>query len=269
MFRRDSPGSSNFAQLTSAGQALLVDPTPRLPWLARGNRKAILPPMRDSASAAATLLLLAACSAPPPAATPRAAQPATEHLGFEQARAMFAARGVQPGQPLPKLSLVNLQGAPADLDALRGGQPLVLVTCSLTCNVARRQQANIDALRLRLRDRAAVVMVYTIDAHPVTDPCPYTGKEWVPPDNASDGVLVRQPTTLAERLALARRYADGWAKDTTVLVDTTDDASWRALGEAPNVGLLVGADGVVRERCGWFDAAAIERALAPDATDRR
>jgi hypothetical protein len=169
---------------------------------------------------------------------------------------------VQPGQALPPLSVVGLDGVPVRLQALQNGRPLVLITCSLTCNVARRQQARVQQLRDRWGDDVAVVMLYTIDAHPQGDVCPYTGKEWVPGDNERDAVLVRQPTTLAERLTLARRYATQWAAGTHLVVDTMDDASWRALGEAPNVGLCVGADGVVLDRAGWFDGDQADAVLA-------
>ena len=179
---------------------------------------------------------------------------------------MFAARGVQPGQALPRLSLVDRDGAPADLAALQRGRPLILVTGSLTCNVARRQQAAVEDLRRQCGDRATVVMVYTIDAHPKGDPCPYTGAEWVPPDNERDGVLVPQPRTLAARRELARRYATEWCRGTPVLVDTLDDASWQALGEAPNLGLQIDGAGVVRARCGWFEPQPLLDVL--DAANR-
>jgi hypothetical protein len=177
---------------------------------------------------------------------------------------MFAGRGVQPGQRLPKLSLTTLDGAPAEIELVRAGRPsvpMVLVTVSLTCNVARHNQTELEALARRWGDRAAFVVVYTIDAHPFGAVCPYTGSEWVPEDNRRDDVLVGQPHTLAERRALARQYADRFDSVTTILVDTIDNASWIARGKAPNVGLLVGADGVVRERQGWFDAAAMDAAL--------
>lgn len=194
---------------------------------------------------------------------PPVSTPPPQRLTYASAQALFEGRGVQPGQPLPELSLVDLDGKPVDLAARSAGRPMVLVTCSLTCNVARRNQAAVTELARRLGDRALVVTLYTIDAHPVQDPCPYTGSEWVPPANEQDGVLVRQPRDLAERLQLAARYRDGWGKDDLVVVDTFDDASWHAIGQAPNLGLLVDANGVVRERCGWFDAqrlfAAIER----------
>lgn len=204
------------------------------------------------------------CQAPSDAAQ-RANEPppfAGKRPSREEAAARFATLGPQPGQRLPPLSLVDLDGRAVDLATVQGGRPLVLVTCSLTCNIARQQQAAVTAMREQHGERAAFVMIYTIDAHPKGDPCPYTGEEWVPPPNERDGVLVRQPADLQARLVLARRYANDLAAGTTVLVDTMDDASWRALGEAPHVGICVDARGIVVARTGWFDPRAIEAALA-------
>lgn len=211
------------------------------------------------------LLVASACAPLPPSATPpevdRTPVFAKKRVSMAEASEQFQREGVQPGQALPELALLAVDGTPVDLDAMRAGRPMVLVTCSLTCNVARRSQTNVAALQQRLGERALVVMVYTIDAHPKTDASPYTGDEWVPSANENDGVLVRQPATLAERLALAQRYASTLAKGTTVLVDTMADSSWMALGRAPNVGVAVAADGVVLARSGWFDPAALEPSL--------
>lgn len=174
---------------------------------------------------------------------------------------MFAARGVQPGQPLPPLSLVTLDGEPASIVEAQNGRPLVIATASLTCNVARRRQSDLDAMRDRFGDAIAVVVIYTIDAHPKDDPCPYTGEEWVPKDNERDAVLVRQPVDQAQRNELARAYRDRFSDDAFVLVDTLDDASWTALGSAPNLGLLVDGAGIVRVRQGWLDVEAMTAEL--------
>ncbi len=216
------------------------------------------------------VLFAAACSVPSP--TPAIITGAAEVLPAHQpvfaqpvsmaeAKVVFDAAGVQPGERLPKLALRSLDGSLVDLETMRAGRPMVLVTCSLTCNVARRQQREVAALQQRLGERAFVVMIYTIDAHPRSDACPYTGVEWVPQQNESDDVLVRQPKTIEERLALARRYAESWAKGTNLLVDAMNDAGWVALGRAPNVGLAIGADGIVLARTGWFDGTVIEAAL--------
>jgi peroxiredoxin len=190
-------------------------------------------------------------------------------MGFEEARAMFAARGVQLGQPLPTLSLVTLDGQPASIQSIQGDRPLVLITASLTCNVARRQQEDVNALREQFGDRIAVVVVYTIDAHPKGDPCPYTHKEWVPEANIKDNVLMPQPVTLDDRVKLAREYSERYCHGTTVLVDTMDNASWIALGEAPNLGLLIDRDGIVRLRQGWFEMKEMEAAIRPLVTGAR
>jgi hypothetical protein len=96
---------------------------------------------------------------------------------------MFESRGVQPGEPLPALPVVDLDGAPVNLANLQAGRPMALVTASLTCNVARSRQPRVDAIAEEFRGRAAVNLLY---------------------NNRRDGVLVRQPVTLGERLALAR-----------------------------------------------------------------
>ncbi len=205
-------------------------------------------------AAALSIHILAACSSAP--TPPFAGRRPTR----QEAAEWFASRGAQPGDRLPKLAVTDVEGRPVDVDVLAAGRPLVLATCSLTCNIARQQQAAIAAMRRRFGDRVAFALVYTIEAHPSGDPCPYTGEEWVPPANTADGVLVRQPGTLADRCVLARRFATDWAEGTPVLVDTMDDAAWRALGEAPHVGLCVRGDGIVMARTPWFDAAKIEAA---------
>jgi len=187
---------------------------------------------------------------------------AKDRIGFEAARAMFASRGVQPGQPLPALSLVDLDGKSVTISSLQNGRPMAIVTASLTCNVARRQQNDVDALARRHGDSLPVVVIYTIEAHPQGDPCPYTGKEWVPGDNVRDDVLVPQPKTLEERLALARQNRQRFSDNAVVLVDTIDNASWIALGQAPNLGLLVDSNGIVISRQGWFDANTMDKAIA-------
>lgn len=209
-------------------------------------------------------LLLASCAGvptPPVEAAPTTIQPRFpgKRPSRSEAAAAFDSQGVQPGQRLPELSLVDLEGRPVAVADLHAGRPLLLTTCSLTCNIARRQQAQVNDLRARWGDTVAVVMVYTIDAHPTGDPCPYTGEEWVPPDNGA--VPVGQPKDLDRRRELARRFARDWAGTTPVLVDTMDNASWRSLGEAPNVGLAIDRDGIVLCRCGWFDAAPLAAAI--------
>lgn len=196
------------------------------------------------------------------AALPLAACQETPKIDFDDAGRQFAARGPQPGQPLPELSLVTREGHRANLPQIAAGRPLVLVTASLTCSVAREQQTLVNQLAERYGDQIAVVIIYTIEAHPKTDPCPYTNEEWVPEANKRDNVLVRQPGTQAARMTLAAEYHTRYALGSTLLIDTMDNASWKALGAAPNLGLLVDSKGIIRAREGWFDEEAMEKSLA-------
>jgi hypothetical protein len=40
-----------------------------------------------------------------------------------------------------------------------------------------------------------------------------------------------------------------------------DNASWQALGKAPNLGLLIDEHGIVKVRQGWFDAMGMASAI--------
>ena len=60
--------------------------------------------------------------------------------------------------------------------------------------------------------------------------------------------------------SLARQYQQRFSDAAIVLVDTMDNASWHALGQAPNLGLLIDQQGIVKVRQGWFDAKAMREA---------
>ncbi|MFO0874017.1 MAG: hypothetical protein U0575_08615 [Phycisphaerales bacterium] len=180
---------------------------------------------------------------------------------YSEAGLIFAERGPQAGTRLPRMWLVGLDGREHALDEVRAGRPMVLVTVSITSNVARRREVDLAALRERWGDRVEFVTVYTIEAHPTGAACPYTGLEWVPDQNVRDGVLVAQPTTMADRMMLAREFDQRYGFGGVMLVDPMDDIAWRTLGMAPNLGLLVDSDGVIRLRQGWFETTGMESAL--------
>lgn len=180
---------------------------------------------------------------------------------FGQAGLTFAQRGPQPGSHIPAMWLVGLDGQEKTIDDVRGNKPMVLVTASITSNVTRRREQDLAALQARWGDRVAFVTVYTLEAHPKGDASPYSGTEWVPEQNVADEVLVRQPTTLTDRMILAREFDTRFGGGSIVLVDPMDDIAWRTLGMAPNLGLLLDSDGVIRLRQGWFEPGAMDAGL--------
>jgi len=186
-----------------------------------------------------------------------ASLPAEERFdSIEAARKRFEAAGIQVGQPLPDLTVYDLNGKPARLRELCDGQRwgTVIVTVSLTCPIARRQCPALQQLMMDHDVAANVIYLYTIDAHPKTDESPYNpGHEWITESNEKESILVRQPTNLQERLVLARELNQRLGNKVAMIVDGMDNAAWTALGGAPNLALLVDAQGKVTAKQGWLD----------------
>ena len=82
-------------------------------------------------------------------------------------------------------------------------------------------------------------VVYIREAHP-TD-----GRQV--PQNERDKVLVKDPKTLAERLKVAKEFADEFKLSLPVLVDTLDDQMEKAYAGWPDRLYLIGRDGYIAE----------------------
>ncbi len=142
----------------------------------------------------------------------------------------------------------------------------LLVTSSYTCPKSRSRYPELQAVAQRFKSMLKVVIVYVIEAHPLGDISPYKGVEDVTAENRRDGILFRQPTTFPVRLGLARDFKQRFDIDIPIYLDGMENRAWKALGGAPNMGLLVDAKGRVVARQDWFDgpamATAVEKALA-------
>lgn len=211
-------------------------------------------------SAVALLLPLANCASdqmrrPAPVVLPPGKQ------GYVDAGKAFVARAPQPGQRLPDLWVIGMDGESVALKDLRDGRPMLVVTASMTSPIARRAQSDVDLITQRWGDRLAVVVLYTLEAHPTGDASPYTGLEWIPVENVQDGFQFRQPTTQMERMIVAREYQDRFVRGSTLVVDTMDNVNWRTLGLGPNMAVLVDETGTVVETQGWFSLVRLGPAL--------
>jgi hypothetical protein len=110
------------------------------------------------------------------------------------------------------------------------------------------------------------LLVYTIDAHPLTDPSPYAGRPWELPWST-----VRQPLTYNARLANAAHMIANITLDPafTVVVDDLaprnstagSNPLWCEYGPAPNAAWLVAQNGSVALAQTWFEHDAMARAL--------
>ena len=168
--------------------------------------------------------------------------------------------GPEQGQA-PNFVLQALGGETVELDAVVGEQPVVLEFGSYTCPVFRKKHPAMEELYAQYGDRAAFFTVYVIEPHPQDDPSPYTGEEWLTRDNQREGILYQQPTTEVARRAVATAARDGMNIQIPIVVDNMQNTTWEAYGSAPNAAYLIGTDGRVKLRQGWFKPRAFEQAL--------
>ncbi len=180
----------------------------------------------------------------------------------------FSKTGPQVGDFLPRLKLTGVVDELGEWHPEASGVKL-LVTSSYTCPKSRSHYPELRDLARRYKDSVQVVIVYVIEAHPLGDISPYKGVEDVTAENRRDGILFRQPVTFPVRLGLAQSFKQRFDIDMPIYLDGMDNRAWKALGGAPNMGLLVDARGRVLARQDWFDGPAmatnIEKALADHA----
>jgi hypothetical protein len=168
------------------------------------------------------------------------------------------------GEMVSDTSVLTPGGEPTTLAASWRDKPAVIVTASITCGPSCKVMPDLQPLREKFGDRINLVVLYVQEAHPDGEASPYYPNQPPRPPKAEGGH--RQPRTVEERLDYAREFIRLHQPAATVVVDGMDNAAWQAVGKGPNLGLLVGADGTLIFKQGWFSlpklTAAIERHLA-------
>jgi len=72
---------------------------------------------------------------------------------------------------------------------------------------------------------------------------------------------VDQPLTYEERVELARKTAVEASINIPLLVDEIDNPVWCTYGPAPNIAYLIGTDGRIIAKQGWYDPKLMEQAI--------
>jgi len=198
----------------------------------------------------------------PPRGTPYVVPPADpKERGF---RATALGALPRTGRPAPDFSLQMLDGKSVSGESFRG-RPLVLVFGSITCPVFRGNIPALNRLADAMADRAAFLIIYTLEAHPHDSTSPYFDGVWVPEKNVRDGVLKPQPTDMAGRTALARETIEKHGLRLPVAVDTMDNAIWQAFGARPNSAFVIDATGRVAVAQEWAEPEQLREALEQQA----
>lgn len=114
------------------------------------------------------------------------------------------------------------------------------------------------------------VVIYITEPHPTGSPSPYTGREWTTEASVdTEGCLLTQPTTYEERVSQAAQMAGQLGITVPILIDEMDNPLWCTYGPAPNIAYLIGTDGRIAAKQGWYEPelmkTAIEKYLAVPA----
>lgn len=175
--------------------------------------------------------------------------------------AHFPQAAPAPGDRLPEIEVLTLEGKRVALRELVGERPILLQVGSVSCPVFRYRRHGIERLAKDFGDRVAFVVLYSREAHPVGSPSPYTEEEWDPWINRVAGVRVPAAETDEERLERAESVRRELELAPWVVVDPEGDAGWRALGRAPSAAFVIDRDGRVVARQLWVRPRALTEVL--------
>src|SRR5688572_928433 len=164
----------------------------------------------------------------------------------------FYSTGYQMGDTVPDFKLYALNGDSLILSqSLTSGKPVLLIAGSLTCPVFRAKVATINQVAVTYSTFVNVYIIYTIEAHP-TDTSVYFGYVNVTSQNISGGILFKQPQNYGERKAMVDTMGSYFNLTAPVYLDAPCNNWWKKFGPAPNNSYLIGTNGVVLNKHGWF-----------------
>ena len=73
--------------------------------------------------------------------------------------------------------------------------------------------------------------------------------------------MLIQPSTYEERVTQASEMAKQLGITVPILIDEMDNPVWCTYGPAPNIAYLIGTDGIIREKLGWYDPEDMKSAI--------
>ncbi len=180
--------------------------------------------------------------------------------------------GYQVGDTMPDFTLYAVNGDSFHLGSTLQQKPVVLITCSYTCPVFRQKVPAINLLQSTFGDQVAIALIYTVEAHPVVDVSPYFGFVNPTEANYQQGILYRQPATYGDRLVIVSDMIADLPLLVPVYLDGPCNNFWIDFECGPVSAYLIGTDGVLHAKHGWFNsyphnmADDIEELLGLDST---
>jgi thiol-disulfide isomerase/thioredoxin len=142
----------------------------------------------------------------------------------------------RPGDLAPDFSLSSLDGKDTvRLSDFRGKRPVVLIFGSYTCPPFRDVYPTLERLHAAYGGQVAFYYVYIREAHPEDG--------WKMPRNQREGILVRTPQSMEERVQVAGQACAFFKTAIPALVDTMDNATDRAYAAWPSRIFVVDLNG--------------------------
>ncbi len=158
-------------------------------------------------------------------------------------------RGFTAGTPSPNFELRTLDGKKVvDLASLKG-KPVIIEFGSYTCPIFRGNTEAMSQLAKKYAGEATFLLVYGYEAH--------TTDAWQVPSNEREGIVYAQPTTLDQRVDIAKTGTKALGVASTVLIDGMDNAVTDAWQGHPNVGYIVDEKGVIASNMRVIDPIEI------------
>ena len=170
----------------------------------------------------------------------------------------YDVNAIPVGEKVPDFVFYDPSGATHHLKTiLSEGKPVFIMSGNVTCPVFRSNISDLNNLIASYGDSINFFVAYTVEAHPINDPSPYSGDEWVTNANMNSGILFEQPKTYGERLALIDTLNANTTINCDILVDGPCNEFWLNYGEAPNRAYLIDTSGEVVVSHGWFDYSSM------------
>lgn len=168
----------------------------------------------------------------------------------------FTMSGFQVNDSVPDFTVFDVNGNAARLSTmLSNGKPVLLVIVSYSCPASRHSmQFVLPDILINYGPQINVCLVYTLEAHPVgPDYSPFSDTVWTMQANFTDSVLLPQARTYLQRKTQASAFQNDFAVPVPVYLDGPSNEFWSTFGPAPNNAYLIGSNGLVYKKYGWFD----------------
>jgi thiol-disulfide isomerase/thioredoxin len=162
------------------------------------------------------------------------------------------------GDMAPDFTLASPDGkTTVQLSGFRGTKPVVLIFGSYTCPPFRDVYPKLERLHREDGNEVEFLYVYIREAHP--------DDGWKMPRNQREGIVVKDPKTMDERIEIAREACVFFKTSIPAVVDTMDNAVDRAYAGWPSRIFVVDVAGKIAVQGGPGPRGLVPAARAVEA----